>query len=120
MGSWAEIELFWLYICKGLFVIDSFILYSFEIANLLSGIKLKANLWHCWLGYTNYKDLEALKYNLISIEFVKRPKKLGEEACVACLAGKIKELFTRKTDNQIEIRLRRLYIDASKIKETLV
>jgi len=116
----VEIELFRLYIYKGLFVINSFILYSFKIINLLFRIKLKVNLWYCQLGYTNYKNLKALKCNLINIKFTKRPKKLNKETYIACLAGKIRESFIRKINNQIKIKLRRLYINASRIKETLV
>jgi hypothetical protein len=41
----------------------------------------------------------------------------GKTACEACLAGRQKESFNKKTDNQSTIKLRRLYCDISGIQD---
>jgi hypothetical protein len=47
-----------------------------------------------------------------------KPKDLpaGETACKACLAGYIKELFNKTTNNQEQLKVRRLYANISGIK----
>jgi hypothetical protein len=41
----------------------------------------------------------------------------GNTACEACLAGRQKESFNKKTDNRSTIKLRRLHYDISGIQD---
>ncbi|KAI0995609.1 hypothetical protein K3495_g12574 [Podosphaera aphanis] len=68
-----------------------------------------AELWHFRLAHASYKTISRLpnmprKPNLCSS---------AENACEACLAGKLKETFSKKTDNRTSKKARRLHADIS-------
>ena len=75
----------------------------------------EAEIWHCRLAHTNYRDIERLLPVSKGMMVSKRVIFKGEHACEACLAGKMKESFTKKTDSRAEIKLRRLHADISGI-----
>ncbi|KAI0994751.1 hypothetical protein K3495_g13428, partial [Podosphaera aphanis] len=74
----------------------------------------KAHLWHYRLGHAGYKAIERLGRDGI-IRAEKKPVNKGDEACVPCLAGKMKESFNKKTHNRTHIPARRLHADISGI-----
>ena len=55
-----------------------------------------------------------------SIKLSKRIIYKGEKSCEACLAGRIKEHFTKKTDTKANTLLRKLYADISGIQCQLI
>jgi hypothetical protein len=62
----------------------------------------KRAFWHARTGYANYKYVNKLLKCAKEVQFIKpKPRDLpaGETACEACLAGRIKELFNKTTDN---------------------
>ncbi|KAI0997550.1 hypothetical protein K3495_g10638, partial [Podosphaera aphanis] len=74
----------------------------------------KPHLWHYRLGHAGYKAIERLgRDGIIRVE--KKPVNKGYEACVPCLAGKMKESFNKKTHNRTHIPARRLHADISGI-----
>ncbi|KAI0992753.1 hypothetical protein K3495_g15432, partial [Podosphaera aphanis] len=68
-----------------------------------------SELWHFRLAHASYKTISRLP-NISS-----KPKAIskGENACEACLAGKMKESFSKKTDNRTSQPARRLHADIS-------
>jgi hypothetical protein len=71
---------------------------------------------HRKLGYISYKRIEQLlEGNSISLIKPKDKRRLlyGKKLYEPCLAGKMKELFNKKTDKREGRRVRRLYADLS-------
>ncbi|KAI0992493.1 hypothetical protein K3495_g15692, partial [Podosphaera aphanis] len=68
-----------------------------------------AELWHFRLGHASYKTISRLP------EIPEKPKTISkaENACEACLAGKMKETFSKKADNRTSKIARRLHADIS-------
>jgi len=69
------------------------------------------------LSYISYTRIDQLlDGNFISLIKLKSKRKLlkGEKLCELCLAGKMKELFNKKTNKREGKRVRRLYADLSK------
>ncbi|KAI0996262.1 hypothetical protein K3495_g11916 [Podosphaera aphanis] len=68
-----------------------------------------AELWHFRLAHASYKTISRLP------NMPQKPKAIskGENACEACLAGKMKETFSKKTDNRTSRPARRLHADIS-------
>ncbi|KAI0996590.1 hypothetical protein K3495_g11592, partial [Podosphaera aphanis] len=68
-----------------------------------------SELWHFRLAHASYKTISRLP-NISS-----KPKAIskGEDVCEACLAGKMKESFSKKTDNRTFQPARRLHADIS-------
>jgi hypothetical protein len=64
----------------------------------------------------NYKDINKLRYKLLSIYFTKRVIIASKRDYKSCLAGKIKELFERKTDIKETIKGRKLYCNILRIR----
>ena len=80
-------------------------------------------LWHKRFGHTSYKTIDSLPNDIIGVKLQKIPpgsQPAGSTACEYCLAGRMKESFRSKTDNQFETKLRRLHADLSGIKETSI
>lgn len=75
----------------------------------------EAEVWHRRLAHTNYRDIERLLPVSKGMIVPKRVILKGEHACEACLAGKMKESFTKKTDSRAEVKLRRVHADISGI-----
>ena len=76
-----------------------------------------AELWHHRLGHTNYKDIQKLEKASKGIKLAPSPiiKTAGRRACECCLAGKMKESFSKKTDIRQTHRIRKLHADTSGI-----
>ncbi|KAI0999082.1 hypothetical protein K3495_g9114 [Podosphaera aphanis] len=74
----------------------------------------QAQLWHYRLGHAGYKAIERLAHQGI-IKLDKRPSKIGDKACVPCLAGKMKESFNKKAHNRTHQLARRIHVDISGI-----
>jgi len=76
-----------------------------------------ADLWHRRLGHLNYAYIKKLSdnigYKLKEIKINQKPK--GENSCAACMAGRMKEHFSKKTDRRTDIPIRRLHADISGI-----
>ena len=76
-------------------------------------------LWHARTGYASYRYVDKLLECAEGVHFTK-PKPgdqpVGETVCEACLAGSIKESFNKSTDNQEQLKVRRLYADIFRIK----
>ncbi|KAI0995703.1 hypothetical protein K3495_g12479 [Podosphaera aphanis] len=68
-----------------------------------------AELWHFRLAHASYKTIARLP------NIPKKPKatRKGENACEACLAGKMKETFSKKADDRMSQPARRLHADIS-------
>ncbi|KAI0996253.1 hypothetical protein K3495_g11926 [Podosphaera aphanis] len=68
-----------------------------------------AELWHFRLAHASYKTISRLS------NMPQKPKaiSMGENACEACLAGKMKEIFSKKTDNRTSRPACRLHADIS-------
>ncbi|KAI0993276.1 hypothetical protein K3495_g14908, partial [Podosphaera aphanis] len=76
-------------------------------------------LHHRRLGHVNFRDIKKMvELGLIrgSIMNDKRPIYHGEKQCEACLAGRLKENFNKKTDNRQHMKARRLHADISGIQ----
>jgi hypothetical protein len=72
---------------------------------------------HCRLSYVSYKRIEQLlEGNFISLIKLKDKRRLlyGKKLYELCLAGKIKELFNKKTNKREGKRVRRLYANLSR------
>jgi hypothetical protein len=82
--------------------------------------KSSAELWHRRLGHTNYQDIQRLEKASKGIKLGLIPKTVGRRACECCLAGKMKELFNKKTDSRQCQRIRKLYADTSSILPTSI
>jgi hypothetical protein len=79
----------------------------------------KRALWHARTGHANYKYVDKLLECAEEVQFMKpKPGGLpaGETACEACLAGRMKELFNKTTDNREQLKVRKLHADISGIK----
>ena len=71
---------------------------------------------HRRLGYMSYKRIEQLlEGNFISLIKLKDKRRLlyNKKLYKPCLAGKIKELFNKKTNKREGKRVRRLHADLS-------
>ncbi|KAI0993764.1 hypothetical protein K3495_g14419, partial [Podosphaera aphanis] len=68
-----------------------------------------SELWHSRLGHASYKTISRLP----NIPNKPKPISKGENACEACLAGKMKETFSKKTDNRTSKLACRLHADIS-------
>ena len=71
---------------------------------------------HCRLGYVSYKRIkQLLDSNSIGLIKPKDKRRLshGEKLYKLCLAGKMKELFNKKTNKQEGKRVQRLYANLS-------
>ncbi|KAI1005780.1 hypothetical protein K3495_g2442 [Podosphaera aphanis] len=68
-----------------------------------------AELWHFRLAHASYETISRLP------NMPQKPKAIskGENAYEACLAGKMKETFSKKTDNRTFRPARRLHADIS-------
>jgi hypothetical protein len=78
--------------------------------------ELAADLWHRRLAHTNYKDILKLQSSSISIDqFILKSKLFGDHVYKGCLAGKIKESFSKQTNSYIKERIRKLYCDILEI-----
>jgi hypothetical protein len=64
----------------------------------------------------NYKDIDKLQHKLLGMHFTKRVITASKRDYKSCLAGKIKELYKRKTDVKETIKGRKLYCDISGIR----
>jgi hypothetical protein len=79
----------------------------------------KCALWHARTSHANYKYVDKLLKCAEGVQFIKpKPKDLpaSETACKACLAGRIKELFNKTTDNREQLKVQRLHTNISGIK----
>jgi len=72
------------------------------------------------MGYMNYKDLKRLQHKSLGIHFTKRSIIASKRDYKSCLAGKIKELFVRKSDTREEIKGRKLYYDILSIRHRFI
>ncbi|KAI1007220.1 hypothetical protein K3495_g1003 [Podosphaera aphanis] len=68
-----------------------------------------AELWHFRLAHASYKTISKLP----NIPNKPRAISKGENACEACLAGKMKETYSKKTVNRMSKPARRLHADIS-------
>ena len=71
---------------------------------------------HRRLGHVSYKRIEQLlEGNFVGLIKLKDKRRLlyGEKLCEPCFAGKIKELFNKKTNKREGKRVRRLHADLS-------
>ena len=71
---------------------------------------------HRRLGHVSYKRIEQLlEGNFVGLIKLKDKRRLlyGEKLCEPCFAGKIKELFNKKTNKREGKRVKRLYADLS-------
>jgi hypothetical protein len=69
---------------------------------------------HCRLSHISYKRIkQLLKGNFISLIKLKDKRRLlySKKLYKPCLAGKMKELFNKKTNKREGKRVRRLYAD---------
>jgi hypothetical protein len=76
-------------------------------------------LWHNRLGHVSYKTLEKMPEHAEGISFRKitsAEQATGEIACESCLAGCMKESFSKKTDSRAKGKLVRLHCDISGIQ----
>jgi len=72
---------------------------------------------HRRLGHMSYKRInQLLDSNSVGLIKPKDKRKLphNEKLCEPCLAGKIKELFNKKTNKREGKRVKRLYADLSR------
>jgi hypothetical protein len=88
--------------------------------NVLPATQSSRELWHNRLGHANYRTIDKMPEHADGISF-KRPTSAellaGNTACEACLAGRQKESFNKKTDNRATAKLRRLHCDISGIQD---
>ena len=72
--------------------------------------ELAADLWHRRLAHTNHKDILELQSSSTGMDqFTPKSKPFGDHACKGCLAGKIKESFSKQTNSHIKERIRKLH-----------
>lgn len=77
------------------------------------------SLWHRRLGHISHKYMEQLLKSSKGVKYsIPVPKPVGEQACKACLAGKMREHFVKSTDSRSTTPIRRLHTDLSGIKAT--
>ena len=75
------------------------------------------DLIHRRLGHINYQEMVKLEAaSGYGIKLGKRMIHKGEKSCESCLAGRMKEHFTKKTDTRANTPLRRLHADISGIQ----
>jgi hypothetical protein len=78
-----------------------------------------ADLWHRRLTHTNHKDILELQSSSTGIDqFTLKSKPFGDHACEGCLAGKIKESFSKQTNSRTNERIRKLHCDILGIRLT--
>jgi hypothetical protein len=78
---------------------------------------------HCRLGYISYTQIkQLLNSNSIGLIKLKSKRRLlkGEKLCKLCLAGKMKELFNKKTNKREGKQVRRLHANLSRYYLILV
>jgi hypothetical protein len=78
-------------------------------------VESRQKLWHRRMGHANLKYVDKLLTAAEGVSYSKPSVQPGDEACEACLAGKMKESFNKTTDNRSDIKLRRLHADISGI-----
>jgi len=94
---------------------DSEVRFDFD-QNHHSDLKESAvELVHRRLGHTNFKDITKLANHSTGLKCGKRIVTVGRRACECCLAGKLKESFSKTTDSRRQQRGRRLHGDSSGI-----
>ena len=74
---------------------------------------------HRRLGHVNFKDIDKILKagnTGFNVPLSKRPVPLGERSCEACLAGRMKEHFNKRTDKRETRKLRRVHCDISGIQ----
>jgi hypothetical protein len=79
-----------------------------------------AELWHCRTGHTNYSDLFKLQHSLFGMKLKRRIIPVGKKACEACLAGKMREILSKKTRRRETIPGRGLHFDTTGRIGTLI
>ncbi|KAJ8063418.1 hypothetical protein OCU04_008638 [Sclerotinia nivalis] len=84
-------------------------------AALVGAEETKAELWHRRLCYTNVRDVKKLEQTAENFNIGDIHKRAGRHACEACLAGRMKEHFSKKTDARTPVRVRKLHADLSGI-----
>jgi hypothetical protein len=72
-----------------------------------------AELWHRCTGHTNYSDLFKLQHSLFGMKLKRRIILVGKKACKACLAGKMREILSKKTRRRETIPGRGLHFDTT-------
>jgi hypothetical protein len=96
---------------------------SAAIQNVLPATQSSRELWHNRLGHANYRTIDKMPDYADGISF-KRPISAellaGKTACEACLAGRQKESFNKKTDNRSTVKLGRLHCDISGIQDVSI
>ena len=70
-----------------------------------------AELWHHRTGHTNYTDLFKLQHSLLGMKLKRRVVPVRKKACEACLAGKIREILSKKTSKREKTPGRGLHFD---------
>jgi hypothetical protein len=72
-----------------------------------------AELWHRRTGHTNYSDLFKLQHSSLGMRLRKRAVPVGKSTCEACLAGKMREILSKKTTKREKIPGRGLHLDTT-------
>jgi len=72
-----------------------------------------AELWHRRTGHTNYSDLFKLQHSSLGMKLRKRVVPVGKSTCEACLAGKMREILSKKTTKREKIPGRGLHLDTT-------
>jgi hypothetical protein len=70
-----------------------------------------AELWHRRTGHTNYSDLFKLQHSSFGMKLKRRIIPVGKKACEACLAGKMREILSKKTRRRETIPGQGLHFD---------
>ncbi|KAI1005346.1 hypothetical protein K3495_g2868 [Podosphaera aphanis] len=80
------------------------------------------DILHRRLGHINHRDInKLLKSGCTGFSINnKRTDPIGSKSCEACLAGKMKEHFNKKTDSRESTILRRVHCDISGIQSVSV
>ena len=96
---------------------------SAAIQNVLPATQSSRELWHNRLGHVNYCTIDKMPDYADGIS-LKRPTSAEflarKTACEACLAGRQKESFNKKTDNRSTVKLGRLYCNISGIQDVSI
>ena len=83
-------------------------------ATKLLTIDSNIELWHRRLAHTNMKDVEKLEKASFGMKLGQKPPRLaGRHTCILCLAGKMKETFSKTTDSRSPQNGQRLHGDTS-------
>jgi len=70
-------------------------------------------LWHRRTGHTNYSDLFKLQHSSLGIKLKKRAVPVSKSTCEAYLAGKMREILSKKTTKRKKIPSRGLHLDTT-------